>query len=193
MSGTTRKSERPEQRVGEAVRRLRKARLLGVRELAIKSGFSAGFISQVELGQVSPSIASLERIAAALGITLGEFFQSAASSGPFIVKKAERQVLQSKWSRARIEALGSKMGGGKLEALLVTLEPGGTSGSQLHAHETELLTVVFEGRVQLMFEDSVQSLRRGDAVVIPAGTLHRWRNASQKPTQLLKVTPRLVL
>jgi XRE family transcriptional regulator, regulator of sulfur utilization len=35
--------------------------------LASKCGFSPSFISQVELGQASPSIASLDRIALALG------------------------------------------------------------------------------------------------------------------------------
>lgn len=194
MTTIKRKPTRPEQPLGLAIKRLRKAQHLTVRTLASKCGFSASFISQVERGQVSPSIASLERIAAALGVTLGEFFQSSSSSsGPCIVKKADRQVLRSQWSRARIESLGPWGQAIRLEALLVTLGPGGTSGSHLHTHETELLVVVFDGFVQLLVEDSVRSLRRGDAVVIPAGTPHRWRNVSQKPTQLLKVTPRLFL
>ena len=52
-----------EQHVGEAIRRLREGQRLSVRTLASKSGFSASFISQVELGQASPSLASLDRIA----------------------------------------------------------------------------------------------------------------------------------
>ena len=193
MSGKPKKSESTELRVGKAVRRMRKARQWSVRALAVQCGVSAGFISQVELGRAFPSIASLERIATVLGVTLGEFFQSTSSDGPFIVKKTERQVLQSKWSKAQIESLGPWSGARKLEALLVTLDSGGTSGSQLHTHETELLVVVFEGKVQLVFEDSVQSLQRGDAVMIPAGTPHRWKNTNAKSTQLLKVSPRLVL
>jgi len=182
-----------EQLVGEAVRQMRKARHLSVRALAAKCGFSAGFISQIELSRVSPSIASLDRIASVLGVTLGEFFQATSSTGPFIVKKTARQVLKSKWSKARIESLGPWSGTRKLEALLVSLDPGGSSGSQLHTHETELLTFVFEGKVQLIFEESLQCLQRGDAVMIPAGTPHRWRNSSTKSTQLLKVTPRLIV
>lgn len=81
--------------VRDAVRRLREARGLSVRTLASKCGFSASFISQVELGQASPSIASLDRIAAALGVTLGEFFQAVTPSGPSIIRAAERQVMQS--------------------------------------------------------------------------------------------------
>jgi transcriptional regulator with XRE-family HTH domain len=56
-----------EQSVGGALRRLRKESRVSVRMLASKCGFSPSFISQVELGQASPSIASLDRIALALG------------------------------------------------------------------------------------------------------------------------------
>jgi transcriptional regulator with XRE-family HTH domain len=64
------------EQVGELVRELREARRLSVRALAAQAGFSPSFISQVENEQASPSIASLERIATALGVTLVEFFQA---------------------------------------------------------------------------------------------------------------------
>ncbi len=64
--------------VGEHVRRLRTDGGLSLRALAGQTGFSPSFISQLENGQVSPSISSMERIAEALGVTLGEFFVAAA-------------------------------------------------------------------------------------------------------------------
>ena len=53
-----------EQSLGDALRRLRLRERVSVRTLASKCGFSPSFISQVELNQASPSLASLERIAA---------------------------------------------------------------------------------------------------------------------------------
>lgn len=76
--------------------------------------------------------------------------------------------------------------------MLITLRPGGASGSRLHTHETEILAVVFEGEVLLTLKDGAKTLERGDAVMIPAGTLHRWQSKSAKPAQLLKVTSRLI-
>ncbi|MBI2953312.1 MAG: PAS domain-containing protein [Chloroflexi bacterium] len=61
-----------EMNVGETIRRFRMGRGLSVRALAAETGFSPSFISQVELGQAAPSIASLARIAAALGIAPGD-------------------------------------------------------------------------------------------------------------------------
>lgn len=186
-------SKKRECQVGECIRRLRESYNLSVRTLASKCGFSASFISQVELGRASPSLASLERIGAALGVTLGEFFQALTPSGPAIIRVAERQAMQSEWSRAKIETLGPGYPESRLEGLLVTLRPGGSSGSRTHTHETEILAVIFEGELLLTLEDTVHTLQRGDAVMIPAGTPHRWQNKSAKAAQILKVNPRLTV
>jgi transcriptional regulator with XRE-family HTH domain len=42
--------------------------------LAEQTGFSVSFLSQVENGQASHSISTMEHIATALGVTLGQFF-----------------------------------------------------------------------------------------------------------------------
>jgi transcriptional regulator with XRE-family HTH domain len=181
-----------EQHVGEAIRRLRKEQRLSVRSLASKCGFSGSFISQVELGQASPSIASLERIASGLGITLGQFFLSAGSASPLLIRSSERAVLRSQWSRAEIESVAPTMVGNRLEALFITLRPGGSSGSRLHVNETEILAVAFAGEVRLHLKDTTEMLRRGDAIAIPTATPHRWENATKKPAQLLKIIARLV-
>jgi transcriptional regulator with XRE-family HTH domain len=179
-----------EQSLGEAVRRLRDRERLTVRGLASKCGFSPSFISQIELNQASPSLSSLERIAAGLGVTLGEFFHTAEQSGLNLVRSSKRPLLQSGWSRSQIESLGSSGLGNRLEILLVTMRHEGTSGSRLHTRNTELFVMVLTGSVWLELEEGTQVLRRGDAITITAGTPHRWINKGTKDVQLLKVTPR---
>jgi XRE family transcriptional regulator, regulator of sulfur utilization len=180
----------PEQSLGEALRRLREKERVSVRTLASKCGFSPSFISQVELNQASPSLASLERIAAGLGVTLGEFFHTAEQSGPQLIRSSHRSVLQSGWSRSQIESLGNPGFGSRLEALLITMRPGGTSGSRLHPSNSELFMMVVAGSVRLELVGNTQVLKRGDAITIPAGSPHRWENRGTKDVQLLKVTPR---
>jgi transcriptional regulator with XRE-family HTH domain len=178
-----------EESLGAAVRRLRDRERLSVRALASKCGFSPSFISQVELNQASPSLASLESIAAGLGVTLGEFFRAAEGSGPQLVRSSHRPMLQSGWSRSQIESLGSPSVG-RLEVLLVTMRPGGTSGSRLHTSDTELFAMVITGSVDFELVDGTQVLRRGDAITMPAGIPHRWENKGTKDIKLLKVRPR---
>lgn len=179
-----------EQSVGEAVRHLRNRERLSVRGLANKCGFSASFISQVELNQASPSLASLERIAAGIGVTLGDFFHAAEHSGPKLVRSSQRPMLESGWSRSHIESLGNPGIGSRLEALLVTMHCEGTSGKRLHTSDREQFEMIISGSVMLELADGPHVLRRGDAITIPAGTPHRWENKGTKDVQLLKITAR---
>jgi len=89
--------------IGAAVRRLREMRNLTLRAVAEQAGFSASFLSQVENEQASPSISSMERIAAALGVTLGEFFQTFEQNPARVIRADSRQTLYSGWSNTRLE------------------------------------------------------------------------------------------
>jgi transcriptional regulator with XRE-family HTH domain len=127
--------------VGERLRQFRTDRGLSVGTLATKAGFSPSFISQVERGQVSPSIASLERIAAVLGITLGGFFTEPPPGPVAVVRTVDRQVLTSARSRAKFEALGPTGGAQTLAPIMMTLA-GGRSGTRLHEARSEQFALV---------------------------------------------------
>lgn len=100
-------------------------------------------------------------------------------------------MLQSGWFRSRIESLGPSGIGNRLEPLLITIRPGGSSGGRAHFCETELFAIVFAGEVWLELGDTAQLLCRGDAITIPPGTAHRWENKSGRTVQLIKVISRV--
>ena len=56
--------------ISQAIRNLRLQQNLTVEMLAKKSGFSKGFISQVENFRITPSLKALNAISAALGVPL---------------------------------------------------------------------------------------------------------------------------
>jgi transcriptional regulator with XRE-family HTH domain len=176
--------------VGERIRQLRTGRGLSVRTFAAQTGFSPSFISQAEHGQVSPSIASLERIAAALGVTLGSFFQESMPSPVAVVRTTDRQELTSAWSHATIEALGPVGGTRTLEPIMITLAPGGRSGTRPHAALGEQFALVCEGTVTLTLPGGVYVLCPGDAVSLTAETPHQWTNTGADPARVLLVTAR---
>lgn len=177
--------------VSERLRQLRTGRGLSVRTLAARAGFSPSFISQVENGQVSPSIASLESIAAVLGVTLGGFFAEPAPSPAVVVRATDRQEVTSAWSRATIEALGPTGGTRTLEALMITLARGGRSGTRPHAALGEQFALVCAGEVTLTLPDGSYELTHGDAVSIAAETPHQWQNTGLEPARVLLVTARV--
>src|SRR5437879_896023 len=64
-----------ELRLGERIRRTRERATLTIIEVAQRSGYSPGYISQVERDLANPSLGTLKRIASALDVPLPSFFQ----------------------------------------------------------------------------------------------------------------------
>ena len=174
--------------VGEVIRELREQHHLSVRTLASKSGFSPSFISQVENGQASPSIASLERLAAALGVRLGDFFRAVEPITPTPVRAAARPAVQSEWSRARLECLAPIGPTSEWQAVMIALNPGGARGKRTHVSAAEQFALIFEGEAVLTLDSQEYVLQRGDAITIPAGVPHRWENKTGSPSQIVLMT-----
>jgi len=178
-------------RLGELVRSLRERRGLSVRTLARESGFSPSFISQVEHGLASPSIASMERIAHALGVTMSEFFAADGSqvAAPFIVPAGEGRELTSGWSHAVVRELGPS-GGQVLQPVMLVLEAGGRSGASPAGHQGEEFAIVFSGEVLLRLEGGEHRLQAGDAVSLSSEMPHQWENVSDREAQIVLVSLR---
>jgi transcriptional regulator with XRE-family HTH domain len=174
--------------IGEMLRKLRENRRLSVRTLASESGFSPSFISQVENGLASPSISSLEKIAAALQVSMADFFPPSAAKS-LVITAQNRSRLDSEWSQAAIEGFGTDPAS-KLEPILITLRPGGTSGSRPYPLQREQFAFVVAGEATLHLNGSELTLQAGDAVAIPSRAPFRWMNTSSQATQLLIVSTR---
>ena len=179
--------KKPETVVGKEVRRQRQSKRLTVRGLAAELGFSPSFISQVENGQASPSIASLERIASALGVGLRDLFPEPKSKAAAFIRTSDRPVIVSEWSKARIEALTIPYAPVPIDAILVDLRPGGSSGSKLHSAPSHRFAFVWQGAVVLNIGEEEYKLKAGDAITLSAGAMHRWTNHSRRLVRIVIV------
>ena len=179
-----------EHHIGEMLRQHREKIGISVRTLATRAGFSPSFISQVENGIASPSIGSLEKIAACLQVTLAELFHERDGIASTIVRAKNRPRLESGWSHAEIESLRSDPAS-RLDPLLITLQPGGASGKRGHAINREQFVFVMSGQVLLTMNEIEQELSTGDAVTVRSQTSALWVNASKRPVQLLFISPNI--
>jgi transcriptional regulator with XRE-family HTH domain len=173
------------------VRQRRLGARLSVRALAAATDFSPSFVSQVELGQASPSIGSLQKIAEALGTSLGQLFEDDRRGATPVVRKGERLRVESAWSQARLESLVAPRPGGAFEAVLVTLRRGGRSGKRPQASAREELAFVLRGTLRLEIGAKLERLGPGDAVTLPAGQPRLFANRGRGRAELLLVTSRV--
>ncbi|HEU4636245.1 MAG TPA: helix-turn-helix domain-containing protein, partial [Edaphobacter sp.] len=188
LEGTVMASVTTEHSIGELLREQRERLGLSVRTLAAQAGFSPSFISQVENGLASPSIGSLEKIATCLHVTLSELFHRRDESTTLVIRAKDRPRMESGWSKAEIESLRSDSTT-RLEPLLITLRPGGASGRAMHPVNREQFVFVVTGQVRLTLNGAMHLLSKGDAIIIRVLSSILWENISEKPVQLLFVSP----
>jgi transcriptional regulator with XRE-family HTH domain len=177
-----------EQTLGNSLRYLREQQGISLRALAERTDFSASFLSQIENGQCSPSISSMEKISNALGVSLGQFFLSANQQQATVVRASDRAHMALDWSRAEIASLGSLSNSSQFRASMIIIKPGGLTGKYATPSISDEFAMVFEGRVILKLHDTEQVLERGDSVTIVAGTDRQWRNESEVLGEILVIS-----
>jgi transcriptional regulator with XRE-family HTH domain len=98
-----------------------------MRALARESGLSANALSMIERGLTSPSVSTLSKLANALGVPITAFFREEPVRSRIVFSKAgDRNELT--FMRGRWEGLGGERFEGRVDAFLITLEGGATSG-----------------------------------------------------------------
>ena len=82
--------------LGRRIKQIRIKKGLTQESLAARSGLTKSYISLLEAGKKIPAISTLSGIAVALGMTIGDFFESEDdSSGVAVVRKNDRiQIAQ---------------------------------------------------------------------------------------------------
>jgi transcriptional regulator with XRE-family HTH domain len=169
---------------GSLIRRIRKSQGLTLSEVSERTGFSVGYLSQVERGMANPSINSLRRIAMALECPLTTFFpESSVPNGP-VVRKHERRVLVNTDSRLTYQLLSRDLNR-RIELLLTQLEVGATSADTPMAHKGDEAALVLQGEVRFEVGNDVYDLKEGDSIYITENTPHRFTNIGNSPLVIM--------
>jgi transcriptional regulator with XRE-family HTH domain len=179
--------------LGQQIRALRRAQKLSLAQLAERSALSIGNLSQIERGVRSPSVRSLQRLSECLNVPIADLFQTrglppAAEFGTILRRKARPTLNLSKHGCHK--ELLTPMMPGSLQLLLVTLDPGGTSGAEHYVHKGEEAGVVIAGAMKLWIEDQAYILKEGDSFRFKSTRRHRFESASRQVTRVIwAITP----
>jgi len=182
VTGKSTNGSRPTD-LGPKLRRLRKRTGLGVVAASKKAKISAGFLSAIELSRANPSVATLQRLAAAYGTTVLEFFDLPKQSS-HLVRPRDRRAIQTQ-SGVRIELLS--VGARQLESQLFRVRPGaGSDGS--YSHQGEEFIYMLAGTLEIWLDElQCHTLNQGDGFWFESTIGHRWYNPSSEEAVLLWV------
>ncbi len=172
--------------IGRELRRARLSQEMTLDDVAKRCGYSKALISRVETGLTSPSMTSLVKMLASLGLKLHDLFSSITLRQPAIVRKAERRRLFAD-GKTSVEFLTANIALKKMAPTEIIAPPGCTSGDQPVAHYGEEFIFVLSGKIEATTGGRTHKLGASDSIYLPAGMPYTWRNAGKETARLISV------
>lgn len=195
---------------GEKIRLERRLKSMSLKQLSRKTGLSISFLSEVERGISQPSIASLKKIAQALGISLiglssNDQPNSTANgipnvrtnphTGPYItqakvVRAGKRKRISFPEMKGYFELLTPDFNR-LIEALSFKAKPGTVSGrEQVSDPPGEKFMLILEGTLEFHVGEEVFVLNEMDSLSYPANAPVFYKVVGEKTVKgILIVTP----
>ncbi|HGM5582466.1 TPA: helix-turn-helix domain-containing protein [Pseudomonas putida] len=167
---------------------LRKKLGITLEVLADKSGMTKSYLSKVERGLSTPSIATALKLAKALNVNVEELFAEdhTAQARYSLVRRADRQPLVGDGAGPGYAVLTSQVGQRSLLPFMIR-PPTEFSDPTFKEHQGEEFLFVHEGQVEVDFMSERVLLEQGDALHFNAQTPHRLRSVGPHQAQLLVV------
>ena len=177
--------------IGAKVAKARAERGWSLQQLAQRAGLSAASIHKMEKSGMTPTIATLMKVAAALGKSVGYFIEEADSLRPVtVVRRDERSALYTSKRGLLLENISGRYGPFYLAGAEATVDVGADSGEERMVHPGEELVLVLEGVMAFEVDGEEHLLDPGDSIHFRTTAPHAWRNAGDDPARLIWLTIR---
>jgi transcriptional regulator with XRE-family HTH domain len=174
--------------LGARLRALRQAKSLSLRELSRRTGVAVSFLSSMEKGRHTISVANLKVLLDVLGLTLGEFFGSAPSPAEQVVyRRADLVEISGQKRGLSFKEVAAGRPGRLLQLLVKRYGPGADTGGEPYRHGMQEAGVVLRGTLELILDGEVHVLNAGDCFYFDSRRPHRFRNRGKVPVDAVSV------
>lgn len=144
-------------------------------------------ISQIELGQSSPTINILWKLSRALGLTFSALIGSGSSHGTSVVRAADARPIRSSDGSFSTRALFTPRAGRRVELYELRLAAGGIEHADAHAPGTTENLAVAVGSLEIDVAGTTHRLETGDSILFVADVPHSYRNPGHAETVMYLV------
>jgi len=177
--------------IGATVRRLRSSMGLTLGEVAKRSNVSAGMLSRLENGDVSPSLETLAALTAALGVPLGNLFGDIGKprgGAQHVPKGQGLEVVRRGTRRGHTYHLLAADRGPRraFEPFLVTLNDKSEVFPGFEHPGTEFIYLL-EGSLTYRHGDETHLLKAGDALTFAGTVPHGPEKLLKTPIRMLSI------
>lgn len=164
--------------VGKNIIYYRKKMHLSIDELSKRSGVSKSMLSQIEQEKSNPTVATVWKIARALGIALEKLLETKQGSNIEVTRKTDITVIETEDGLCSTRINSPLHMTDNLELYQISFKPGGKLVSSPHYLDTEEFLTVLEGNLQVQVGDETKDLSQGDTARYGADLPHTIQNVS---------------
>lgn len=163
-----------EQHIARRIRQLRSARAMTLQQVSDLTGLSKGLLSKIENCIVSPPIGTLVKLATALDIPIGEFFETEEiDPGAVFFPKSKRKRVQGRRSEHNYDydllVPGRKRR--DMQPMMISVD-GRDSKFVLHEHPGEQFIFMLEGSMEYIVAGRSCKVQPGDCLYFDARIPH---------------------
>jgi transcriptional regulator with XRE-family HTH domain len=169
-------------KIGTLIREKRRDLGWSLRELGERAGVTAGFLSQVENDQVSPSLNSLQSIATAMQVPMFSLLNDTPSGN--VVQANERRKFSFEDSNISYDLLTTDFTR-QMMAYLIHIGPRSKRIAQQLARSTEQWMHVMEGKMKIVVGEETYLLDPGDTVYYDGDLLQEFGSVSDEDLVIL--------
>jgi len=170
---------------GRKLRALRLRAHLSMREVARRAGVAVSYVSNLEAGRLSATLATLRKLLVALGSDLGPFFAAEEAVDEGWVFRRQQMQTTSDAGRSYTFLLPAREG---IRLNMLDEELFAGEQPEFESLNADLAGYVLAGELVLELEGKeAQRLQPGDAFYVPAGQAARGRCGSGESVRLVSV------
>ena len=178
--------------IGRQVREMRRRRRMTGAALATQAGLSVSMLSKIENGLTSPSLATMQTLAGALGVPVVQLFAKFEQPRRAMhVKAGEAVEVERDGTRAGhqyrlLGHIGSNATGVVVEPYLIELT---TDSDRFPAfqHDGMELLYMLEGKVGYRHGTQIYPLEPGDSLLFDADAVHGPETLDKLPARYLSI------
>jgi transcriptional regulator with XRE-family HTH domain len=178
--------ERTVSALGAKLGQARAERGWSLAELARRAGVSTASVHKIEKSGMTPTIATLMKIAAALGTNVSYFIdEGVAVPAAMVVRGDERARLYTSKTGITLDNVSGRYGRYRLAGAEARVEPLASSGPEPMRHPGEELVYLLEGTMCFTVDGETVDLLSGDSIHFRTDRPHSWANPSERPARAL--------
>jgi len=175
--------ERKVSGLGAKVAAERAERGWSLAQLAQRAGLSTAAVHKIEKSGMTPTIASLMKIAAALGRGVSFFVEDPATPDVNVIRHDERAKVYTSKRGLELRNLSGRYGPFLIHGADAAVEPHADSGPEPMSHPGEELVIVHEGAMTFTVDGEDYDVAAGDSIHFRTLLPHSWRNPSPQPAR----------